>query len=204
MQRRIYTFSFWASLFGVLLGISALFLVYVAKGPDSELHISRVILSRLDPDRLDRNISSVSRWPQWFASLGQAKLLNSETLKPGARVELNIVPKRAMAKPYQVEVEVLEYKPGSNLRLRILKDSSNRLTDLFENLEWNIALHPDPKGSRIEGSSLARTNSWKSRVFGLIAQKILMHQAFLPDLVKLADLRQPFSIHSVQFTKPPF
>lgn len=173
----------------ILLGVS------LARGPDQDLHMKRTIPSDLDPSRLDRNLSAVSRWPQWFFSLGTAKpITNEQTIAKGSRVILHMDPKKGPWKKFDLTVEVKDYVPEKALVLQVLEDSSGRLFKLFDSIEWNIEFLPSQKGSLIQGSVSAHTKHWKSRFFGRIAEKILMNQIFYPDLLKLAELKQPFSL----------
>jgi hypothetical protein len=162
---------------------------------------SSVELFQLSPDRLDRNISSVTRWPQWFFSLAEVQILNPQTppqktIEKGSLLSLAIDPKKGLKKKFNITVEVLHYSPGKDLHLKILKDSSGRLTRLFDSLEWIIHFQPKDSGSLIQGTVTAHTCHWKSRLFGKIAEKIILHQVFYPNIVKLAELKQPFSVDS--------
>ncbi len=70
------------------------------------------------------------------------------------------------------------------------------LIRLFDHLEWRLDFFPSPQGKEggvIHASAIAHTRHWRSRFFGRIAEKIVMNQIFYPDLVKLAELKQPFS-----------
>ena len=206
MQSRISSFRFlgrflgrllsrfWGRIFLTGLGGLGLLFLFLSQGPDINLSLTRQIPSDLDPARLERNISAVTRWPQWFYSLDTVKLLDSSTLKSGAHLELQIDSKKGKWKRFSLKAKVLEYTPGQILRLQILDDSSKRLTRLFDSLEWTIELQPKAQGSWVKGTVSAHTRHWRSRFFGQVAEKILLNQVFYPNLVKLSELRQPFTV----------
>jgi hypothetical protein len=198
MQNR-KTFRPWLVL-SSLIGLSFIaFVFFAALGPDRELRFLREIPSSLDPERLDRNISAVSRWPQWFFSTAEVQLLNSEgktdqKLQKGSIVQLKIDPRKGERKRFLLTAEVTDYIPAQRLTLKILKDSTGRLNRLFDDMHWNIELVSRKQGSLIRGTITARTHHWRARLFGQMSEKILMNQIFYPNLIKLAELKQPFSM----------
>jgi hypothetical protein len=215
---------------------------FLARSPDLDLKLSREIPTSLSVERLDLNIASVARWPQWFFSLSKASviearetpgfspgwvpagqrdggqtpsrpsvtrafrpglikqpnledhLLDPSLIKTGALLRLEMKPARAMSKSYHLIAKVTEYEPKKRLSLVIIEDSSGRLTRLFNLIQWNLTLEPTPTGSTIHVRELAHTQHWKSRFFGRMAEKILMNQIYYPDIIKLAELKQPFSV----------
>jgi hypothetical protein len=195
---------FGISILGLFLGTAALF-TYYAQSPDRELDFVREVPSSLSPTRLDRNISTVARWPQWFFALKKVHMGQSETattaqgnplqkVQKGYILTLDIDSKKGLKKKYSLTAQVTQYIPGKRLDMKILDDTSGKLTRLFDHIEWSIELKPKDKGSLIRGEMHARTRHWRSRLFGQIAEKILMNQLFYPDLLKLAELKQPFSV----------
>jgi hypothetical protein len=208
MKKNTKIFLALFALFAPILGFSLL-----AVGPDFDIHFSRTVPSTLDADRIDRNISSTSRWTQWFYSLSEVSVKNTDSslpptnFKEGSIVELKMNPRKGQHKKFQLKALVTEYTPGKKLSLRLLEDSSNRLTQIFDRLEWKIEILPpapgakmskkmgsQPQASIIQGTAIAHTQHWRARLFGRLAEKILMNQVFLPNLVKLAELKQPFSV----------
>lgn len=189
---------------GSLLGLLATG-YYLSQGPDIPLSFRREVPSAFEPDRVDRNLSALSRWPAWFHSLKRASLLKESPtggFGMGSHLLLEIDPKKAMKKGFNLEFEVSEYVPGRKLGLKLIQDSSHRLTDIFEPLEWTIEILPPPVGlkpgkrevkSVLVGSVQTQTRNWRGRLFGKLAEKILLNQTFYPDMVKLAELRQPFT-----------
>jgi hypothetical protein len=163
-------------------------------GPDLELHFIREVSSPLSTQWIDRNLASPLRWPGWFFSLREAKILDQAPLQAGSTLEFFIDPKKVKWKQFQIRLKVINYIPGRLLKLTILEDSSQRLTQLFSHLDWTIELIPQGQGTLIRGSATAKTHHWRSRLFGRLAQRILMNQVFYPDLIKLAQLKQPFSV----------
>ena len=173
------------------------YLFFCANSSNCELQFHRVIPTQLTPDRLERNIESISRWPQWFHSLKQAEMIHpskTQQIQPGSTISLAIDPKKGAKKQFKMTLQVKEYIPAKKLTLTLLKDSSGRISRIFDHLEWTIELEPTPEGSLIRGLAIAHTCHWRSRLLGQIATKILMNQVFYPDLIKLSQLRQPFSL----------
>ncbi len=172
----------------------------LSEGPDYDLHFKRIIPSPLQVDQLERNLSSTTRWPQWFHSLDKVSRieLGSEgEFKKGSRLKLEIDAHKGLKKPFYLIFQVDRHDTPGAFKLTLLEDSSGRLTRLFDLLEWEIEVKPSSiaqgKQSQIIASAFAHTHHWRSRLFGRIAEKIMMNQIYYPDLVKLAELRQPFS-----------
>jgi len=192
--------SFKKSLM-ILFLISILWTAWAVQRPNQELHFTREVVSELSPERLDRNIASVTRWPQWFHSLSEVTVLPSGTLPsqpiPNSiqrSIQVGDLLKLKMTKPFELTARVLEYIPNQKMKLAILADSSGKMTRIFDQLTWSIELMPHPKGSVIRGEATAHTCHWRSRMLGDVAEKILMNQVFYPNLIKLSLLRQPFSV----------
>lgn len=194
MKRPILV-SFLVSCVVIFLG-----LLFLARGPEQDLTFYRVVPSEIQVDRLERNILATTRWPQWFHALEKVTFLpaTQTTLALGCILNLRIDSHKAFKKPFDLEFEVTEFDPSHKIVLKLLKDSSGKLTRLFDRLEWRLEWEPEPSKnsrykSRVTGVVTAHTQHWKGRFFGRISEKILMNQVFYPDLVKLVELRQPFS-----------
>jgi hypothetical protein len=197
MSQKKYRFRFTGGFLVTLLGAAVLLSAHFANGPDRELKLSRVIPCDLDPAHLDRQIASLTRWPQWFHSLKEVKADSSSptSFKKGDILTLAMDPKKGPSKRFDLKAEVVEYIPAQGISLRIVDDSTHRLTRLFDRLEWKIEFEPKPDGgSWIRSSATAHTHHWRSRLFGAVAEKIVMHQVFYPNVLKLATLIQPFSV----------
>lgn len=195
-MQRLRSFHF-KTLLGILIFSSGLTLFsLIACGPNQELHFTREVKSKLDPTRLDRNLSSTTRWPQWFYSLSEVQSPGAPLPKveKGSILELQMDPKKGQSKKFKLTAEVTEYRPGELIQLKILDDSTGKLTRLFDTLEWKVEFLPNDQGSLIRGTAKAHTRHWRSRFFGRIAERILMNQVFYPNLIKLSELRQPFSV----------
>jgi hypothetical protein len=164
----------------------------MAQAPDVTLTLDRRIRSSLSPERLERNIGSPCRWTQWFYSLAQVN--GPDTIEKGALFTLHIDPNKGNKKKFELEAQVIDYIPSRLLHLKITRDSSGRLTHLFDQLEWKIEIDPIENGAVLHGMVLAHTHHWRARLFGRLAEKILMNQVFYPNLIQLADLKQPFKV----------
>ena len=180
----------WGTVLALTLGVLVL-----ASGPDQTLDFDRVIPSSLAPERLGRYLATPTRWPRWFFTLSEVQNLNASTdVQVGFRFVLKMDPRKGERRKFDLKVEVVRYEPNRRLELRILEDSSGRLTRMFDSLLWTIEIEPLPTGSLLHGHSQVHTRSWKGRVFGQIARKILLNQTFYPNLMQLSELHQPFSL----------
>lgn len=183
----VLCFSFLAFLF-----------IRLTTGPDLDLTFSRQVPSPFEAAHLDRQISSVTRWPGWFISLARVDTepSDSKMISQGSILKLHIDPKKGQKKRFDLTFKVTEYVPTQKLHLMLLDDSSGRLVRLFDRVEWILELQPNPKtkGSLIRGTAIAHTRHWRSRFFGRVSERILMNQIFYPNLVKLAELTHPFSL----------
>ncbi|MBI2711936.1 MAG: hypothetical protein HYX41_03585 [Bdellovibrio sp.] len=199
--------GFLGGLIVSLLGLGVLFLGMAAQGPDLDMKFVREIPSKLSPERLEYNISSTTRWPQWFYSVANVKVLNPQspseqayTITEGSRLSFQMDPGKGLHKKFELIAKVIKYVPGKVLSLEVEGDSTHRLSSIFEKITWTIHLVPNPNGKElgtlIRGEASAKTRHWRSRLLGRIAERVVMNQIFYPNLIKLAELRQPFSADS--------
>lgn len=195
-NRRKFYFLFTSAA----LTITAIIFYYLSLGPDYTITFSRDIPSTLNGATIDRSVQTLQNWPNWFYSLAQARLTNpaqiempntEQFIRTGSWVRLSIDPKKGKWKKFDLVIEILEYVPGERVRMRVLEDSKARLTGLFDSLEWKVEWKPQGAGVLLHGEAVGHTAHWRSRLFGRIAQRILMNQVFYPDLFKLAELSQP-------------
>ena len=184
--------------FRLILGVFLCVVTTVAGGmilsqqPDFNLVLDRKIPSPFKPEHLNRSLQAPSRWQQWFHSV--ARVTGASTIETGSKLSLKIDPKKGKRKQFELSAEVIRFVPEQLLELKITEDSSGRLTQLFDQIEWKIEISPTPKGSLIHATATAHTKSWRARLFGRLAEKIVMNQVFYPNIIQLAELKQPFSI----------
>lgn len=205
MQNRKGSSRRFRRFLGISLGLMPLGLfISFATSPDFDLHFKREVPSRLSGARLDRNIASLGRWRQWFYHLDQVENINprlgmnADEFEKNSLLRLKIDPKKGERKKFELIMKVADYEPGKNLRLELVEDSSGRLTRIFQQVRWAIHFEPSKEGTLIQAESQARTQHWKGRLFGKLSERIVMNQTFYPNLLKLSDLRQPYS-----FVAPP-
>lgn len=170
-----------------------LFFIYLSSQPNFSLEMIREVNSVLSPERLENHIIALNRWPQWFHSLNDAFFVQGSVLQKGSVIQLNIDPHKGPSKKFYLLAEVIDYIPFSVLSLRITYDSSHRLTQLFQNLEWHLFSEKNSRGSILKGKVHAVTNNWRARLFGRMANHILLNQVFYFDVLSLSELNQPFS-----------
>jgi len=198
MKNASLSFRFIGGFSVLILGSALILATAISRGPDLQLSFERRIPSALPPERIQRSIESPMRWPQWFHSLGSASIVDLpqdgvNEIREGQLVILNVDPNKGPRRRFSLTAQVSEYQPGRVLELQVLKDSSGRLTRMFDDLRWKIQIEPKDSGSILRGTVTAHTAHWKSRLFGRIAEKIILHQVFYPNLIQLSELKQPFS-----------
>ncbi len=188
---------FWGFLV-TLLGSTVIYLAAIAHGPDFDLEMIREIPTQVKIDEIQKAVSDISTWPQWFHSLKEAQMLDGMgrplsvrdwNLQPGSLLELSIDPKKGPWKRFKILTSVTQYVPKKELSLRVLKDSSGKLNQIFDRLDWKMEFKETPQGSLIRGTVSAHAIHWRSKLFGTIAKKILLTQVFYPDLLKLAGMK---------------
>ena len=181
-------FLYWGFLITVL-GAIAMIAGSLAQGPDRDLQLTRQSVSKLDPTQLSAALTDVKSWPLWFNSVQKVTIENS-------RVHSGLLQKGAIARfvlkspreTFELTALVSELESGL-LKLRLLADSTNRLTTLFDRLDWEIRIEPgDAFGTPIRVTTSAHTAHWKSRLFGGLMPETLMKFVFFPDPKKLASL----------------
>jgi hypothetical protein len=190
-------FKFYLGLVAAFSLFWVLLCVLLAQGPDRDLRFVREVPVEVSPQAVNLSLWTLSNWHKWFFSMASVQRvdlqglplpLSEQNLVAGAHLLFHVDPKKGKHRRFDLLVVVTQYVPGSRVDLRILSDSSGRLTRLFDPLEWHLALLP-PNGAtplRVEGVQTVRTHHWRSRLFAALSERILMNQIFYPDLLKLA------------------
>lgn len=186
-QRR----KFWGGMLVLALGAITLFFAAAVNGPDVQLRLDRTVPSKHQAEKLGPLLSETESWPQWFHHLVKVQVLGAEGSSPklasGSRLRLLFDSHKSPWSEFELSAEVVELVPNRKLRLRILSDSTDRLTRLFSNIEWQVEFEPSEKGTLLRGTATAQATHWRSRLTGTIAERIVMHQVFYPDLIKLGE-----------------
>jgi hypothetical protein len=85
-----------------------------------------------------------------------------------------------------------------------LGDSTGKLDAMFGSLTWRIELVPAEGGhpALVRGTETAHTRNWRARMFAGISERILLNQAFFPDVIQLgaienADDPNPYPKYSL-------
>jgi hypothetical protein len=196
---------FWLALIGGMAVLLAGFIVYcvhVANGPDETLVFVREVHGDVAPAVLAERLSSLKEWSKWFYITGDAQLIDSssrplpeaeQVAKTGGNVRFLIDPKKGEHRKFEILAKIREYTPSKKLDLEVLDDSKGMLFRLFDAISWTIEVTPEGSGFLVRGTETAHTANWRSRLFGKISERILMHQIFYPDLMKLAASHPPVS-----------
>ncbi|MCM2279760.1 MAG: hypothetical protein NDJ89_16930 [Oligoflexia bacterium] len=181
--------GFFGAFFVLLLGTLLLLAGSIANGPDRDLELSREVPSRTPVGALGERLGDLKSWPAWFHSLKEAVSLDPLPLHEGSRLKLRIEPPKKPWKRFELTARVIAFVPGQRLALRIEEDSTERLTRLFDRLEWRVEVLPGqaPFASLVRGVASAHTASWRARLLGTIAERIVLHQVYYPNLIQLAE-----------------
>jgi hypothetical protein len=184
----------------LVLGAPSLaYLISIARGPDFDIEMVRPIPSKLSVDYLDQAIGFFPHWPAWFhsgAKLTQVDASGNPIPKAQQKLQtqdylrLGIDTQRLRGK-YDLTLLVTDYTPKKHLALRVIGDTKNSLTRLFDRLDWEITFEPKPDGTLIIGKASAHTHQWRARIFGKLVPSILLNQVFYPNIIVLADIKNP-------------
>jgi hypothetical protein len=198
-----YGRTVWKGVFVLSIACLAVFGSYcirAASGPDETLIFERDVESDLAPKVLLERFSSVPEWSKWFYSTENAQIIDrsshpvpnpEQVAASGAMVRIMVDPKKGEHRKFEIIAKIREFVPGKVLDMQVLDDSKGMLFRQFDSIEWRIELRPDGANTLIHGVETAHTSSWRSRLFGKIAKRILMHQIFYPDLIKLGESHPP-------------
>jgi hypothetical protein len=195
------------------LALGSLVALIAAQGENFEVRFSREVPSSLPPTQIQDAVESVLSWHQWHYITVEARMIDirdavyadaDQGLMEGARIRFIVEPKQMKHRRFQLIAAVERYVPGKELSLRLVKDSTGRITELFSELRWTLRFEPGTpqgapglkpaekaSGTLIIGELSGTTAHWRSRLFGRLSPRILMHQLFYPNLVALAELKQP-------------
>lgn len=188
--------GFLGGLFVLFLGSCTLWLASIAHGPAFDLLLTREVPSTLDLKTLSHALHDLAKWPSWFFSLKEAKIVDPQGLDlaadqqfpwVGALIRFKIEPPKKQWKRFEIFLEVTDYVPGKLLVLKLHSDSTNQLTQLFDNFTWKIEFIQEQHSLLIRGSVSATAKHWRSKLFGAIASRILLNQVFYPNLTRLAE-----------------
>ena len=196
---------FYGGLFVATLGALIMYLSAAANGPDVETHFTREIHSESSPATLDKAVYAVVNWPKWHYMMADVKLtdltgmeysMRDQVLMKGSLVKYTVEPKQQKWKQFQLFATVTQYEPQKRVGFILTKDSTGRITKLFDHLEWHLEFIPEANGGTlIRGTAMGHTANWRARLFARIAEKILMNQVFYVDMEKLAHIDRPLNVN---------
>jgi len=196
MARRSPLRKFVLPLLVTMAGALVLATVGLSRSPDFELRFERRVPSTVSVAVLTQAMGGLANWPDWFYSLKKVETVQGDgELRTGQRLKLWMEPPSKPWKRFEVEAEVLSYKPGRELAIRVLGDSQGKINRILTGLTWRIELLPRLEGAEIIGSATARTAHWRSRLLGRLIERIVMNQVFYPNLTQLSRIKQPLPVH---------
>jgi hypothetical protein len=174
----------------------------LGRGPDFQVAFEREVVSEVPAAQLEKALHGIHNWADWHFNtnrvtalnlLGQEYALAHQTAMTGRLIRFEIEPPKKEWRRFMLHAVISDYFPGKVLAVRLTQDSTGRLEKLFSNLQWTIELEPRPEGggTLIRGRLSGLTQSRRARILSRIAPRILMNQAFYPDLEKLARLEFP-------------
>jgi hypothetical protein len=188
------------SLGSLALCIGAL--LWLARGPDFELHFERVSPSEAPESLILYAMNHLEKWPDWHFDLRAVQVLPPTAPASGTEsVLLQFEPKTKQWKRFELQARV---RPVSRTRteVELTEDRQGKLSRLFQDVRWSVELqgpvrwaeHTYPRS--LKGELTARTHHWRARLFGRLTPRILLNQVFYPDLQGLSRVDQPKAMES--------
>ena len=168
--------------------------------PNHRIRLDREAVSERSIEQLGRSLSRYRRWNQWHHQVVDVRLVGQgpETeIAVGSIVRFQVEPKGKPWKKFELDAKVERYEPNHLIRLKLIRDSTNRILEQFDELSWEISFEEQPTlggaspgthTTQIHGSVEGFTRNWRSRLFSRIAPRILMNQVFYVDIFRLAGM----------------
>lgn len=169
---------------------------WAASPPDRIVRFEREAVSELPVEQLGRSLSRYRRWSEWHHEAVDVRLADQGPeveIATGSMVRFQMEPKGKPWKKFELDARVVRYEPNRSIRLKLVRDSTNRIPDQFDDLQWEVSLEPislvaGARGTRIHAVVEGHTRNWRSRMFARIAPHILMNQVLYVDLFRLAGM----------------
>ncbi|MEN9723310.1 MAG: hypothetical protein RJB38_1296 [Pseudomonadota bacterium] len=166
---------------------------WLSRGPDETFTFSRVVPSQQSPEALSLLLAEPKSWPRWhfnaIRSEASGVIVPQSENEPAQQVRLFMEPPKKEWKRFELDLEVLVYRPGRQLTVRLKRDSKGRLEKLFSDITWSIELLPQTQepGTLIQGTVRATSKSSRARLLTRIAPRVVLNQLFYPNLEALGD-----------------
>lgn len=190
-------FRVFFGILGLIAGAFLIGAIVIASGPNQDLSFKREIRSKRTLAELGQELGEISHWKNWFYLLDHVEAMSfgaqaaptpPETAQSGSFLKLFMDPKKGERKKFALSTKITEYEPNHAIGWQILADSNGKLFKVFDSIFWKVELIPQSDQTvLIRGTEMAHTKSWRARIFGKIAERILMNQVFYPNLIQLAD-----------------
>ena len=199
LQRRVYR----GGLLVVFLGAAILYLASVlGSGRPMEFTLTQEVRTSLPPSTLQRSMEILANWPQWHRGVELAQSLDlrrepysqmDQILEPGALIRLQFKAQGDGPAPHLI-FRVDRYASLYELTLKLLEDSTGSIPAQFEEVGWTLSF-PSPDRIRLEVK--ARPATFKSKLLCLIAKPLVLVNLRIPQIERLAELKQPLGRDSV-------
>jgi len=201
----------------VILGLVAVVSIFsfwlLSREPNRTVTFVREVPTSVAPEKVGLALHWILSWPQWhhmttdvkrLDGMGTPLPLSLQSAQIGAIVEFTLDPREQKQRRFFIQAEVTEYVPNQHISLKLIKESSGKLQAMFQDMSWKIEILPGTPhgapglgkqateaGTLVRGTLTATTQNWRARLFSRIAERILMHQVFYPNVTKLAELKEP-------------
>ncbi len=201
MKNYFKLFAFVIALVGATL--------WLGREPNSDLVFDRTVPITVSVHVIERALGEIPFWQRWFHGVGKVERIDmferpmagpEQTPEKGALIRFLVDPKKGPSRRFFILAEVTEYIPHQKIGLRLKDDRSGKLSRLFSQVNWNLEIIP-AEGKRpalLHGSAVARTHTFRARFWGRLAERILMNQVYLPDLITLAE----FALQPIEEAPP--
>lgn len=184
-----------ALLYGILALSCCAFFGILAAGyvaEDETITLERNLPLKRSYSSLQQDFNQYENWLHWIKAAKAIEKLDSSGIpmpaagEPhvGDKIRILIVPDKKEWKRFTIELQVLEFDLNHHLKLKLLSDSTQKLTRLLQDLQWEVNILNE---KIIQGFCKAKTQSARSRILAMLASRILLNQVFYVDLIKLAE-----------------
>jgi hypothetical protein len=173
--------------------------LWLALPPDEEFEMERVAPATVSSEVLGESLLRLTAWPLWHHHLKKVSLLNvsgepypesEQRATPGGMLRFEFENPEKTWKHFTLDAEIVAYEPEKLLKIRVLRDSTARITRLAQGLEWQIQVQNSEQGAEVRALVRMKSQNWRGRLLGRMTRKILLNQLLKVDVVKLAHLKR--------------
>lgn len=158
------------------------------------LQMKRTVESKLPVETVLSDLHNIHSWTSWFHDGKNVTLLTHDQTPTNLweQAETLLVQIENPQKQWKrfdltgklIHADLDPTLPIQSVTIQINSDSSKKMTALFENIIWKIAVDRDHK--TITGEVSATPIGTRGKILAWFTPKILLNQIFYPDIMKLS------------------